>query len=61
MLDLVLGAALVVLAIYGWMQGLVRAVISLAVLVVGTVASFRLSGPLGEVVADMSEIGRAHV
>ena len=54
MLDLVLGAALVILAIYGWMQGLVRAVISLAVLVVGTVASFRLSGPLGEVVADMS-------
>jgi uncharacterized membrane protein required for colicin V production len=53
-LDLVLGAALVILAIYGWTQGLVRAVISLAVLVVGTVVSFRVSGPLGDVVADMS-------
>jgi uncharacterized membrane protein required for colicin V production len=53
-LDLVLGAALVILAIYGWMQGFVRAVISLAVLVVGTVVAFRVSGPLGEVVADMS-------
>lgn len=54
MLDLILGAALVMLAIYGWMQGLVRAVISLAVLVVGTIASFRLSGPLGEIIAEMS-------
>ena len=54
MLDLVLGAVLVILAIYGWTQGLVRAVISLAVLVVGTVVSFRVSGPLGDVVADMS-------
>jgi uncharacterized membrane protein required for colicin V production len=53
-LDLVLGAALVMLAIYGWTQGLVRAVMSLAVLVVGTVVSFRISGPLGEVIADMS-------
>ncbi len=54
MLDLILGAALVILAIYGWTQGLVRAVISLAVLVVGTVVSFRFSGPLGELLADMS-------
>ena len=54
MLDLILGAALVILAIYGWMQGFVRAVISLAVLVVGTVVAFRISGPLGEVVAEMS-------
>lgn len=54
MLDLILGAVLVILALYGWTQGLVRAVISLAVLVVGTVVSFRASAALGEVVADMS-------
>jgi uncharacterized membrane protein required for colicin V production len=50
----VLGATLVILALYGWTVGLVRALISLAVIVVGTVISFRVSGPLGEVVADMS-------
>ncbi len=54
MLDLVLGALLVVLAIRGWMRGLVREIISLAVLVVGTVAAFRLSTPLGRVFAAMS-------
>lgn len=56
MLDLVLGALLVVLAIRGWMRGLVKEVISLAVLVVGTVASFRLSTPLGRLIADMSGV-----
>ena len=54
MLDLVLGALLVGLAIRGWMRGLLREVISLVVLVVGTVAAFRLSTPLGEVFANMS-------
>jgi membrane protein required for colicin V production len=54
MLDLVLGALLVGLAIRGWMRGLVKEIISLAVLVVGTVASFRLSTPLGKVFAAMS-------
>ncbi len=54
MLDLVLGATLVILALYGWTVGLVRALISLAVIVVGTVVSFRVSEPLGEVVADMA-------
>ncbi|MCP4305128.1 MAG: CvpA family protein [bacterium] len=54
MLDLVLGVLLVVLAIRGWMRGLVKEVISLAVLVVGTLAAFRLSTPLGSVLASMS-------
>ncbi|MEA2000393.1 MAG: CvpA family protein [Actinomycetota bacterium] len=54
MLDLALGALLVVLAIRGWMRGLVKEIISLAVLVLGTIASFRLSTPLGRVFAAMS-------
>lgn len=54
MLDLTLGALLVGLAIRGWMRGLVKEIISLAVLVVGTVAAFRLSTPLGSVFAAMS-------
>jgi membrane protein required for colicin V production len=54
MLDLVLGGLLVVLAIRGWMRGLVKEVISLVVLIVGTIAAFRLSTPLGRVFAAMS-------
>lgn len=54
MLDLILGALLVGLGIRGWRRGLVREVISLAVLIVGTVAAFRLSTPLGKVLANMS-------
>ncbi len=54
MLDLVLGGLLVVLGIRGWMRGLVKEVISLSVLVVGTVGAFRLSTPLGRVFAAMS-------
>ncbi|MDJ0665010.1 MAG: CvpA family protein [Acidimicrobiia bacterium] len=54
MLDLVLGALLVGLVIRGWTRGLIREVISLTVLVVGTVAAFRLSTPLGAVFANMS-------
>jgi membrane protein required for colicin V production len=54
MLDLILGGALVALGIRGWMRGLVKEVISLAVLVVGTVASFRLSTPLGRMFSAMS-------
>lgn len=54
MLDLVLGALLVGLAIRGWSRGLVKEIISLAVLVIGTVAAFRLSTPLGRVFAAMS-------
>jgi len=54
MLDLVLGALLVVLAIRGWMRGFVKEVISLGVLVLGTILAFRLSTPVGRIFADMS-------
>ena len=54
MLDLVLGGLLVVLAVRGWMRGLVKEVISLAVLIVGTIVSFRLSTPLGRIFSAMS-------
>ena len=54
MLDLVLGALLVGLGIRGWMRGLVKEVISLGVLIVGTFLSFRLSTPVGRVFASMS-------
>lgn len=56
MFDLILGALLVGLGIRGWMRGLVREVISLAVLIVGTVAAFRLSTPVGQVLLNMSGI-----
>jgi uncharacterized membrane protein required for colicin V production len=54
MIDLVLGALLAVLAVRGWTRGLVKEVISLGVLVVGTVLSFRVSTPLGRVIAAMA-------
>lgn len=54
MLDLILGALLVGLGIRGWRRGLVREIISLAVLVVGTIAAFRLSTPVGKVLVNMS-------
>ena len=54
MLDLILGALLVGLAIRGWMRGLVKEIISLTVLVVGTIAAFRLSTPVGRIFANMS-------
>lgn len=56
MFDLLLGALLVGLGIRGWTRGLVREVISLTVLIVGTVAAFRLSTPAGRVLANMSGI-----
>ncbi len=56
MLDLTLGALLVGLGIRGWMRGLAKEIISLAVLVVGTIAAFRLSTPLGRVIANMSGV-----
>jgi uncharacterized membrane protein required for colicin V production len=54
MLDLILGALLVGLGIRGWRRGLVREVVSLLVLVIGTIAAFRLSTPVGKVLANMS-------
>ena len=62
MLDFLLGAVLVGLAIRGWWRGLLREAISLAVLAVGLVAAFRLSTPVGDVVEALAgvspEVGR---
>jgi uncharacterized membrane protein required for colicin V production len=54
MIDAVLGALVVVLAVKGWMRGLVREVIGFVVLVAGTILAFRLSTPFGRVLAAMS-------
>ena len=54
MVDAVFGGALVLLAVRGWMRGLVREVIGLAVVVAGLVLSFRLSTPLGKVVESLT-------
>lgn len=54
MIDAALGALLVVLAVKGWVRGLLREIIGLAVLVTGTVLAFRLSTPFGRVLAAMS-------
>lgn len=62
MLDFLLGALLVGLAIRGWWRGLLREAVSLAVLGVGLVAAFRLSSPVGDVVEALAgvspEVGR---
>jgi len=54
MIDAALGALLVVLAVKGWVRGLVREVIGFVVVVAGTVIAFRLSTPFGRVLAGMS-------
>lgn len=53
MLDFVLGALFVALAVRGWLRGLVREVIGLGVVIVGLFLAFRLSTPLGQVVESM--------
>lgn len=62
MLDFVLGAVVVALAVRGWWRGLLREAIALAVIVVGLLVSFRLSRPGGDVVESMGgvspEVGR---
>lgn len=41
----------------GWLRGLVREAIGLAVIVVGIFLAFRLAGPMGAVVSGMSGAG----
>jgi uncharacterized membrane protein required for colicin V production len=53
-LDFVLGAILVALAVRGWMRGFAREAIGLAVILAGLVLAFRLSTPVGAVVEAMS-------
>jgi uncharacterized protein YkwD/uncharacterized membrane protein required for colicin V production len=54
LIDLLLGAALALLVVRGWFRGFVREAMDLVGLVAGTLAAFRLSPYLGEVIADMS-------
>ena len=54
MIDLLLITVIVALAVRGWMRGLVRESISLAVLVVGLVLAFRLSTPGGAMIESLA-------
>ena len=54
MIDFLLGAVLIGLLVRGWMRGLVREVIGLAVIVVGIFLAFRLSTPAGAVVSGLA-------
>ncbi|MDH3517856.1 MAG: CvpA family protein [Acidimicrobiia bacterium] len=56
MLDFVLGICLSGLAIRGWMRGLVKELLDLAALVIGAVVAFRMSGPLGDFLADRFDV-----
>ncbi len=56
MLDLLLGFGLAFLLVRGWFRGFVREAMDLVGLLVGVVAAFRFSGPLGGVLANMSGI-----
>ena len=57
MIDFVLGIILAGLIIRGWLRGLVREAIGLAVIVAGIFLAFRLAGPVGSVVSAMSGAG----
>ncbi len=57
MIDFVLGLGLAALIVRGWLRGLVREAIGLAVIVVGIFLAFRLAGPMGAVVSGMSGAG----
>lgn len=52
MLDFLLGVYLAGLAVRGWVRGLVRELMDLAGLVLGTLIAFRLSAPLGRFLTD---------
>ena len=53
MLDLALLGVLGLLSVRGWMRGLIRAAVSLAVIVVGTFLALRLNGAVGSIVESM--------
>ncbi len=54
MIDFLLGAVIAALLVRGWVRGLVREAIGLAVVLVGTVLAFRLSSAAGAIVASMA-------
>ena len=57
MTDFLLAAAFIGLLIRGWMRGLVRELVGLAVIVGGIFLAFRLSAPAGAVVSAMTGTG----
>ncbi len=56
MLDLLLGFGLAFLLVRGWLRGFVREALDLAGLVLGVILAFRLGGPVGRVLHDMSGV-----
>ena len=54
MVDWLLLAIFALLAVRGWMRGLIREVIGLAVVIVGLFLAFRLSTPFGVVVESLA-------
>ncbi len=56
MLDLLLGFSLAFLLVRGWFRGFVREAFDLAGLILGAVLAFRLGGPVGRVLHDMSGV-----
>jgi membrane protein required for colicin V production len=51
-IDFLLGAALALMVLRGWVRGLVREVLDLAGLVLGAAIAFRLSIPVGDFLSD---------
>lgn len=56
MIDALVVLAIGLLLVRGWYRGFIREGMDLAVLVVGAVLAFRLAGPVGSVVAAVSDI-----
>ena len=56
MLDFILGLFLAGLLVRGWVRGFVREILDLIGLVVGIWIAFRMSGPVGEFLADRFDV-----
>lgn len=56
MIDALIVALAVLLAVRGWFRGLVREAMDLVGLVLGIVAAFRLAGPVGRLVEGISNV-----
>jgi uncharacterized membrane protein required for colicin V production len=56
MIDFLLGIGLASLLVRGWVRGLVRELLDLLGLVLGVALAFRLSGPLGDFLADRFDL-----
>ncbi|MEN8041738.1 MAG: CvpA family protein [Actinomycetota bacterium] len=54
--DLIVLGVVVALVVRGWLRGLVREALEIGVLIVGTFLVFRLSPPVGSIIAGMANI-----